>query len=157
MADLVVTITEAVTLNGASRGSSNALTISGVDDIYHRIVTVPAGGDTTLVNFHAAVSTSDSSLDVENVKYIRCTNLDSSNPINLSLQIDAGEDDSAADASTTLLLEAGKSFIMGSPSDGIATDDDAAAIVTTLNNLESIIADSASAAVQMEVFIASVV
>ena len=157
MADLVVTITEAVTLNGASRGSSNALTISGVDDIYHRIVTVPAGGDTTLVNFHAAVSTSDSSLDVENVKYIRCTNLDSSNPINLSLQIDAGEDDSAADASTTLLLEAGKSFIMGSPSDGIATDDDAATIVTTLNNLESIIADSASAAVQMEVFIASVV
>ena len=157
MADLVVTITEAVTLNGASRGSSNALTISGVDDIYHRIVTVPAGGDTTLVNFHAAVSTSDSSLDVENVKYIRCTNLDSSNPINLSLQIDAGEDDSAADASATLLLEAKKSFIMGSPSDGIAIDDDAATIVTTLNNLESIIADSASAAVQMEVFIASVV
>ena len=157
MANLVVTITEAVTLNGAARGSSNALTISGVDDIYHRIVTVPAGGDTTLVSFHAAVSTSDSSLDVENVKYIRCTNLDASNPINLSLQIDVGEDDSAADASTTLLLEAGKSFIMGSPSDGIATDDDAATIITTLNNLESIIADSASAAVQMEVFIASVV
>ena len=32
MADLVVTITESVTLNGAARGSSNALTISGVDD-----------------------------------------------------------------------------------------------------------------------------
>ena len=46
---------------------------------------------------------------------------------------------------------------MGSPSDGIATDDDAATIVTTLNNLESIIADSISAAVQVEVFIASVV
>ena len=28
MADLVVTITESVTLNGAARGSSNALTIS---------------------------------------------------------------------------------------------------------------------------------
>ena len=46
---------------------------------------------------------------------------------------------------------------MGSPSDGIAVDDDAATIVTTLNNLESIIADSASAAVQVEIFIASVV
>ena len=157
MADLVVTITESVTLNGAARGSSNALTVTGVDDVYHRIVTVPSGGDTTLVNFHAAVSTSDSSLDVENVKYIRVTNLDSSNPVNLSLQVDAGEDDSAADGSATLLLEAKKSFIMGSPSDGIAVDDDAATIVTTLNNLESIIADSASAAVQVEIFIASVV
>ena len=157
MADLTVTITESVTLNGAARGSSNALTVTGVDDVYHRIVTVPSGGDTTLVNFHAAVSTSDSSLDVENVKYIRVTNLDSSNPVNLSLQVDAGEDDSAADASATILLEGKKSFIMGSPSDGIAVDDDAATIVTTLNNLESIIADSASAAVQVEIFIASVV
>ena len=157
MADLTVTITESVTLNGAARGSSNALTVTGVDDVYHRIVTVPSGGDTTLVNFHAAVSTSDSSLDVENVKYIRVTNLDSSNPVNLSLQVDAGEDDSAADGSATLLLEAKKSFIMGSPSDGIAVDDDAATIVTTLNNLESIIADSISAAVQVEIFIASVV
>ena len=157
MADLVVTITESVTLNGAARGSSNALTVTGVDDVYHRIVTVPSGGDTTLVNFHAAVSTSDSSLDVENVKYIRVTNLDSSNPVNLSLQVDVEENDSAADGSATLLLEAKKSFIMGSPSDGIAVDDDAEAIVTTLNNLESIIADSVSAAVQVEIFIASVV
>ena len=157
MADLTVTITESVTLNGAARGSTNTLTVAGVDDVYHRIITVPSGVDTTLVNFHATVGASDSSLDVENVKYIRCTNLDSSNPINLSLQVDVGEDDSAADASATILLEAGKSFIMGSPSDGIAVDDDADTIITTLNNLESIIADSASAAVQMEVFVASVV
>ena len=157
MADLTVTITESVTLNGAARGSTNTLTVAGVDDVYHRIITVPANVDTTLVNFHATVGASDSSLDVENVKYIRCTNLDSSNPINLSLQVDVDEDDSAADASATILLEAGKSFIMGSPSDGIAVDDDADTIITTLNNLESIIADSAAAAVQMEVFVASVV
>jgi len=157
MADLTVTITESVTLNGAARGSTNTLTVAGVDDVYHRIITVPANVDTTLVNFHATVGASDSSLDVENVKYIRCTNLDSSNPINLSLQVDVGEDDSAADASATILLEAGKSFVMGSPSDGIAVDDDANTIITTLNNLESIIADSAAAAVQMEVFVASVV
>ena len=157
MADLTVTITESVTLNGAARGSTNTLTVAGVDDVYHRIITVPANVDTTLVNFHATVGASDSSLDVENVKYIRCTNLDSSNPINLSLQVDVGEDDSAADASATILLEAGKSFVMGSPSDGIAVDDDANTIITTLNNLESIIADSAAAAVQMEIFVASVV
>ena len=160
MATLTVTITESLPdYNGADNDLTltNALSISGVDDIYHRIVTVPATVDTTLANFHATTGVADSSLDVENVKYIRVTNLDGSNPVNLSLQVDAGEDDTAADASTTLLLEAGKSFIMGSPSDGIATDDDAATIITTLNNLESIIADSASAAVKVEVFIASVV
>ena len=156
MADLVVTITEAVTLNGTARGSTNALTISGVDDIYHRIVTVPSGGDTTLANFHAAVSTSDSSLDVENVKYIRVTNLDSSNPVNLSLQIDAGEDDSAADASTTLLLEAGKSFILGTPHDSVAVNSAAATVITALTDLESILVDSSSHAVRMEILIASI-
>ena len=158
MANLTVTLTESVTLNGTARGSTNSLTVSGVNDVFHRIVTVPAGSsDLTLVSFTNSMENRDGALDRDLVKYIRVTNLDGSNPVNLSLQIDAGEDDSAADASTTLLLEAGKSFIMGSPSDGIATDDDAATIVTTLNNLESIIADSISAAVQVEVFIASVV
>ena len=157
MANLTVTITEAVTLNGASRGSTNTLTISGVDDVYHRILTIPANNDTTIANFHAASSGSDSSLDVEDVKYIRVTNMDASNPVNLSLQIDAGEDDSAADENVTILLEAGKTFIMGSPSDGIGVVDDSATLVSALHNLESILADSGANAVQVEVFIASVV
>ena len=156
-ATLTVTITESVTLNGSDQGATNSMTVASVNEVYKRIVTCVDDTDCTIAVFKSATNTSDGALDVEDVRYIRVTNLDDTNPINLSLQVDTGEDDSAADASTTLLLEAGKSFIMGSPSDGIATDDDAATIVTTLNNLESIIADSASAAVQMEVFIASVV
>ena len=89
MADLTVTITEAVTLNGSSRGSTNTLTVTGVDDIYHRIITCPDDVPVTVANFHATTGTSDSSLDAENVKYIRCTNMDGSNSVNLSLQIDA--------------------------------------------------------------------
>ena len=41
MATLAVTITESVTLNGAARGSTNSLSITGINDIYHRIVTCP--------------------------------------------------------------------------------------------------------------------
>ena len=156
-ATLTVTITESVTLNGSDQGATNSMTVASVNEVYKRIVTCVDDTDCTIAVFKSATNTSDGALDVEDVRYIRVTNLDDTNPINLSLQVDTGEDDSAADASTTLLLEAGKSFIMGSPSDGIATDDDAATIVTTLNNLESIIADSLSAAVQVEVFIASVV
>ena len=157
MADLTVTITESVTLNSVDQGATTSLTIGSVVETFKRIVSCPT--DTTIATFRSTPSDgslSDGALDVEDVRYIRVTNLDSSNPVNLSLQIDVGEDDSAADASCTILLEAGKSFIMGTPSDGIAVDDDAAGIVTSLVNLESILIDPLSNEVAVEVFIASV-
>ena len=160
MADLVVTITESVTLNGTARGSSNALTISGVDDIYHRIITCPDDVPVTVATFHATTGTSDASLDVENVKYIRITNLEASNPVIVDLQIDTAENDSAAADQGALLVEAGKSFIMGSPSDGIVVNSAAATPITALSslvNLVSIIVDPISEACKVEVFIASVV
>ena len=160
MADLTVTITESVTLNGSARGSTNTLTLAGVDDIYHRIITCPDDVPVTVANFHSTTGVSDSSLDVENVKYIRVTNMDSSNPVIIDLQIDTAENDSAAADQGALLLEAGKSFIMGSPSDGIVVNSAAATPITALSslvNLESIIVDPLSEAVQVEVFIASVV
>ena len=160
MADLTVTITESVTLNGTARGSTNTLTVSGVDDVYHRIITCPHDVPVTVATFHATTGASDGSLDVENVKYIRVTNLDGSNPVILDLQIDPAEDDSAAADQGAILLEAGKSFIMGSPSDAIVVNSAGATPITALSslvNLESIIVDPLSEAVKVEVFIASVV
>tara|TARA_Y100000401_G_scaffold114953_1_gene117782 strand:- start:1558 stop:2022 length:465 start_codon:yes stop_codon:yes gene_type:complete len=154
MATLTTTITEEIVLNGRDRGSSNVLSIGSVTEVLHRIVTCPANVDTTIASFQAAVNTSDGALDLDNVKYIRVTNLDSSNPINLSLQIALGED-GAANASTTILIAAGRSFIMGSPHDGIVVDDDAATIVTGLNDLESLLVDPSANNVSVEVFIAS--
>ena len=136
------------------QGGTNSLTVTGINDIYKRIVTVPSGGDTTIATFQTAVSTSDAAMDLESVKYIRVTNLDGTNSVNLSLQIAGGEDGSP-NMSTTILLEAGKSFMLGTVHDGIAVDDDAAGIVTALTDLESILVDSASNNVQLEVLIAS--
>jgi len=155
MAQLVVNISEEVTLNGKVRGSENSLEISSVTQVLHRIVTCPANQDTTVANFHAATNTSDNALDVEDAKYIRVTNLDASNTINLSLQIDSANNDSAAAESATILVAGGRSFIMGVPSDGIAVSDANADIVTTLHNLESILVDPGSNAISVEVFIAS--
>jgi hypothetical protein len=72
----------------------------------------------------------------------------------VSLQVAGGEDGSA-NMSTTLLLAAGRSFIMGAVHDGIALSDANANIVTSLTDLESILIDPGSNAVSMEVFIAS--
>ena len=154
MATLNVTITEELTLNGADRGSVNTLSVTSVTQVYHRIVTCPASSDTTVATFQTATSTSDNAIDLEDAKYVRITNLDGSNPVNVSLQVAGGEDGSA-NMSTTLLLAAGRSFIMGAVHDGIALSDANATIVTSLTDLESILIDPGSNAVSMEVFIAS--
>ncbi len=154
MATLNVTITEELTLNGADRGSTNTLSVASVTQVYHRIVTCPASSDTTVATFQTLTSTSDSAVDLEDAKYLRVTNLDPSNPVNLSLQVSVDED-GAADSSVTLLLDAGRSYIMGAVHDGIVVDDDSDAIVTALTDLESILIDPGSNAVSVEVFIAS--
>ena len=154
MATLNVTITEELTLNGADRGSTNSLSVASVTQVYHRIVTCPASSDTTVATFQTATSTSDNAIDLEDAKYVRITNLDGSNPVNVSLQVAGGEDGSA-NMSTTLLLAAGRSFIMGAVHDGIALSDANANIVESLTDLESILIDPGSNAVSMEVFIAS--
>jgi|TARA_R110000744_G_scaffold183495_1_gene302832 hypothetical protein len=157
MATLTSTITESISLNGADRGSTNTLTVASVTQVFHRIVTCPTGQDTTVATFASVADDSavSGSLDVEDVKYIRVTNLDSTNPVNLSLQVDADENDTAADESATLLLAAGRSFVMGAPSDGVAVSDTNANLIDALHNLESILIDPLSNAVTVEVFIAS--
>lgn len=155
MATLSTTITESVVLNGKERGSEITLDIGSVTEVMHRIVKCPSGSDTTIATFKSATSTADGALDLGNVKYIRVTNLDSTNSINLSLQVETGEDDSAADSSATILVAAGRSFIMGTPEDGIGVSDADADIVTTLNDLESLLVDPGSNTITVEVFIAS--
>ena len=156
MATLTTTIREELTLNGIERGSTNTLSITGVNEVMQRMVTCPANNDTTIASFKAAVNTSDGALEIGSVKYIRVTNLDTSNEVVLSLQISAAEN-GTADGSTSILLAAGRSYIMGTPHDGIATDDDAATVITdsNLTDLESLVIDPKTNTVVVEVFIAS--
>ena len=160
MANLISTITETISLNGKERGSVNTLSIGSVTEVFHRIVTVPATKDATVALFATTTADDtggDPSLDGGNVKYIRVTNLSatSSDIVNLSLQIDAGEDDSAADESATIALGGGESFIMNGADDYIAVQDTNEDIETTLHDLESLLIDGhGSNNVTVEVFIA---
>lgn len=154
-ASMTVTITESITLNGQAQGGTNSFSVGSVNEIYKRIVTCVDDTDCTIATFQTATSTSDGAIDLEDVRYIRVTNLDDTNSMNLSLQI-AGAEGGTANMSTTILVEAGKSFIMGSPHDGIATDSTGASIVTALTDLESLLVDPLSENIDVEVFIASV-
>ena len=164
MADLKVTIREELTLNDYDHGARNSITISDIDEVFRRIVTCPANNETTIARFRSSVgnvsgtATFDSALDVQDVKYVRVTNLDSSNSLKLSLQIEVGEDDTGADTSATVLVEAGKSFMLGSPHDGIgavASGSYNANLVTDLVDLDSLVVQPGDNAVNVEVYIAS--
>lgn len=83
-ASLVVTLTEKLTLNGRDHGSSQKMTITGVNEVSKRILTcattpgtqVYAGGDA------AGLGT----FVTDNVKYIRITNLDDTNFVVIHLE-----------------------------------------------------------------------
>ena len=162
MATLSVTINESITLNGRERGSEINLDVESITQVMQRIVSLPSDGgstatQTTIANFRTAVTTADSAMDDDDVKYIRVTNLDSSNNVHLSLQLAAN---GGADASTqaSVILEAGKSFLLGKAVGVAAVDDDAATATAlgSLVDLESIIAvNDNNADVDVEVFVAS--
>ena len=153
MANLTVTVSESVTLNGAVRGNTNELTITGIEQVMERIVTIPADNDTTVLLTKATVNSSDSAIDMQDTKYIRVTNLDSTNSVTLSMQIDADENNNDADESVSILLEAGKTFMMGTPHDSIGVLDSSNTLTAT-HDLESILVDSGGNTVKLELFVA---
>ena len=111
---LITQVTEKITLNGNKYNNVVEKRISGISDIFKRIVTCPANSETTVAMFHSSVADGTlSPLDIDNVKYIRVTNLDDTNSVNLNLQIDvteSGSGASAANETATILLEAGHSL-----------------------------------------------
>ena len=155
MATLSITHNESLTLNGQEQGASTTKSITGINHVFKRIVTCVDHTDRTINIFKTATSTADGAIDLEDVRYVRVTNLESSNPCNLSLQI-SGAEGGTANHSSSHLLQAGESFILHVIHDGIAVKDDAATVVTSLNDLESILVDPLSENVKVEVFVASV-
>jgi hypothetical protein len=85
MADLVTTISETVTLNGSLRGSTNSVTTTDIVDVVERILTCAHSQTTTIAVFAAFPYTSAGAFDVDNCKYIRVTNLDLENNIELAI------------------------------------------------------------------------
>ena len=147
-ADLTVKITETINLNGRDQGSSNSFSISSINEISKRIITIPASADTTIATFAAAVSTSVQAYDVEDVRYIRLTNLDDTESINVAM---VGASDNAQ-----FVVPAGQSLVFGTPDDFMLGEEDTTPAFASFEDLASIVVDSGSNSVDVELFIASV-
>ena len=85
MADLTTTITESVVLNGAVRGNTNVVTTTGINNVFERIVGCIHSQTTTVAVFDTAPYSSAGAIDVENVRYIRVTNLDENGVVVLAV------------------------------------------------------------------------
>ena len=150
MATLKVNIQEDIILDNQDYGSKRVLEISNVQDIYKRKVTIPTGTDATIARFDAAVSTSVvATLDVDLVKYVRVTNLDSSNSVNLGVVGDT--------ENFQIVLEAGKSFIMGKVDDAIVAEGstDTSPGFTGFEEVSYMVVDPGSNTGTVEIFVAS--
>ena len=148
MADLVTTLTESVTLNGAIRGTTNTVTTTGINNVYERIITCTTGQVTFLAEFGTNAHHSGGvRTDLEDVRYIRVTNLDTTNSLELAIVGD-----------TTLyqvLLKAGQSHILDSANAVMLAEADTSPSFGTMRDLLSIQV-SPAANLDVEIFIASV-
>ena len=143
-ANLTVTITDNVTLNGQVYGNTNTLTVASIDEVYNRVVEVPISAFTNILQLTTA--SGQGALSAANVKYIRVTNLDDTNYVNLKV---FGSD------AMVIKLEAGKSFILG----GVGFDSNNADIAqgAVAHQTAFIIsAEATVAACDIEVFAATV-
>ena len=147
-ADLTVTLTEAVMLNGYDQGSKNVQTISDVTEVNKRILVVTTT-EATILTFGAAMA--GGTYVVGDVKYMRFTNLDDTNFIVLTF---ANENDDEA----AIKVDAGNSFVVfGDNSGGMADVMDAkdSALSLSLGDMKSVTADADTASCDLEIFVAS--
>ena len=160
MATLTVSVKEAITLNNIDYGSERSLDISSVNEVVKRVVTASTT-ECGLIGFLSALSSVGVTankvgyiagmFDDGDVRYIRITNLDSSNHIMITFR---DEDDTEY----RMKVDAGHSFIYpGDNSGGVKDTMHAAgsAITVSLNDLVDITALADTAACDVEVFVGS--
>ena len=152
MANLVVTHTESLTLNGSQQGGTNTLTITGINEVYKRVVTITTT-ETNILSFDDAAIGQGKFIEA-NVRYIRFTNLDGTNFITLTFTNEDGDE-------AAMILDKGCSFIFNADLDGgvvnvfNATENANANSDAALGDLTLIQADANSSSCKLEVFVAT--
>ena len=148
-ATMTVTVQESIFLNGYEQGSKNVIEIGSINEVFKRILTVTTT-EAEILAFGTAVAAG--TFDESKVMYIRMTNLDDTNHITLTFK----DEDNTEFA---VKLDKGQSFIYnGDLSGGVVDTMDAGttALTLALADLVDITALADTAAVDLEVFIASV-
>ncbi len=147
-ATLTVTIQESITLGGTQFGGTKQLEITGINEAYKRIVKCVNNQTTTIATFSGNAFASDNAIDTEDAKYIRVTNLDDANSVELAIV--------GAATLYQVRLNAGESHILGAPDDLMLAEADTSPSFGTMADIASIQVNPAGNDVDVEILVASV-
>ena len=151
MATLTTTVIEQLTLNGTQRGSTNVISTDGINDVTERVVSCTQGQLTTIGVFGTSNQSSAGAIDVENTKYIRVTNLSTTDTIYLGISC-------VTNICPQVSIRPGGSFIIFAGEDALATAIDGETSVPTFNAFKDIstliVKPAASTDCQVELFVA---
>jgi hypothetical protein len=104
---LKVTITEQMQLAGNNQDIQTITSITEINEFSNRIVTVPSGSEIGLLAFATSSYAMNAGTYIQSdIKYIRVSNLDDSNFVDLRVLNTDGD-------SYEVKLDAGKSFLLG--------------------------------------------
>jgi hypothetical protein len=146
MANLVTTISESVSLNGALRGSTNSVTTTDIVDVFERIVTCSHSNTTTIATFAASPHTSAGAIDLDRTKYIRVTNLSDTEVMDIAVV--------TTNTNYQVVLTAGNSHILCQADTTAIGEEDTTPAFGTLENITNIqVRPRGSADVQVEMFV----
>ena len=143
-ATLTVQIKEEITLNGTAYDTTVSKSITGVGNIFKRIFSIPASSSVTLATFISTVT--DNQFDVEDVKYIRVTNLDDTDALVLTKAFNS--------TSSATELKAQSSVVYFTPNGNGATSK---AAITTTEDIETLFVHNSHGgnALDLEIIIAT--
>jgi|DEB0MinimDraft_10_1074344.scaffolds.fasta_scaffold58547_2 hypothetical protein len=151
MATLTVTHSESLVLDGRNRGASKTFSITNIEEIYERTLTIPQDASTVLAAFGADVEGGSVELPVGNVKYIRVTNTGSIIPAKLAV-IDSTNN-------YQVVLYPGQSHVLGDAEDLMVAEANTNTLfgttVADIESLSAIAVGTASDTATLEVYIAS--
>ena len=153
MANLTVTHTEDITLNGQQFGGTTIKSFSGINEISKRILTITTA-ECVIGTFSSAVA-SAGHYTAADVRYIRFSNLDGTNFVTLTFRNQDNDE-------VAIKVDAGQTFILnGDNVNGMtaifnATQDADAASSANFGSLTNIQADADTGSCNLEVIIASV-
>ena len=147
MATLKVKIQEDIVLGNQDYGSKRTLEIGSINEIMKRVATCAASQTTNIAVFYSNAYGAAGAIDIEHSKYIRVTNLDISNSVELAVV--------GAATLYQVKLAAGQSHVLGSADDLMLSEADTSPSFGTMADLGSIQVNPGSSAVDVELFIAS--
>ena len=141
---LTVKLTESVSLNGSDMGATNTLTVAAINEVSQRIVTIDASNVRTLFEFGTVIGRGK--FISANVKYIRITNKDDTNPVSLNIE--------SASSNCWVTVTAGSSWWMSATTGAMEADDDTTVEAPVFQDITKISGHGGTNAIDVDCYVA---